>query len=73
VEYISTRSIGYNHINIVTLHAPLNADTHDLLNRLRIDQMKHDAYIINTGRGSLLGTEAFISAYPGTYFDFPIA
>src|ERR1700737_1941707 len=48
--------------NIVTLHTPLNADTHHLLNRQRIAQMKHGAFIINTGRGSLLDTEALIPA-----------
>jgi D-specific alpha-keto acid dehydrogenase len=48
--------------DIVTLHTPLNADTHHLLSRQRIEQMKHGAFIINTGRGSLLDTEALISA-----------
>jgi D-specific alpha-keto acid dehydrogenase len=48
--------------DIVTLHTPLNADTHHLLNRQRIAQMKHGAFIINTGRGSLLDTEALIPA-----------
>jgi D-specific alpha-keto acid dehydrogenase len=48
--------------DIVTLHAPLNADTRHLLNRQRIEQMKHGAFIINTGRGSLLDTEALITA-----------
>jgi D-specific alpha-keto acid dehydrogenase len=46
--------------DIVTLHTPLNADTRHLLNRQRIEQMKHGAFIINTGRGSLLDTEALI-------------
>jgi len=48
--------------DIVTLHTPLNADTHHLLNRQSIAQMKHGAFIINTGRGSLLDTEALIPA-----------
>jgi D-specific alpha-keto acid dehydrogenase len=48
--------------DIVTLHTPLNADTHHLLNRRRIGQMKHGAYIINTGRGPLLDTEALVPA-----------
>lgn len=48
--------------DIVTLHTPLNADTHHLLNRHRIGQMKHGAFIINTGRGSLIDTEALILA-----------
>jgi D-specific alpha-keto acid dehydrogenase len=48
--------------DIVTLHTPLNADTHHLLGRRRIAQMKCGAFIINTGRGSLLDTEALIPA-----------
>jgi D-specific alpha-keto acid dehydrogenase len=48
--------------DIVTLHAPLNADTHHLLDRRRIEQMKRGAFIVNTGRGSLLDTEALVSA-----------
>jgi D-specific alpha-keto acid dehydrogenase len=48
--------------DIVTLHTPLNADTHHLLNRQRLAHLKHGAFIINTGRGSLVDTEALISA-----------
>jgi D-specific alpha-keto acid dehydrogenase len=48
--------------DVVTLHIPLDADTHHLLNHRRIELMKHGALIINTGRGSLLDTEALISA-----------
>jgi D-specific alpha-keto acid dehydrogenase len=48
--------------DIVTLHTPLNADTHHLLNRRRIGQMRRGAYVINTGRGSLLDTEALVQA-----------
>jgi D-specific alpha-keto acid dehydrogenase len=48
--------------DIVTLHTPLNVETRYLLNRRRIDQMKLGAFIINTGRGPLIETEALISA-----------
>jgi D-specific alpha-keto acid dehydrogenase len=48
--------------DIVTLHTPLNADTYHLLNRQRIGLMKRGAFIINTGRGPLLDTEALIAA-----------
>jgi len=48
--------------DIVTLHTPLTADTHHLLNRQRIKQLRHGAFIINTGRGSLLDTEALVAA-----------
>ncbi|HEY4459354.1 MAG TPA: D-isomer specific 2-hydroxyacid dehydrogenase family protein [Pseudonocardiaceae bacterium] len=48
--------------DIVTLHTPLTADTHHLLDRRRIDQLKHGAYVINTGRGGLLDTKALVPA-----------
>jgi D-specific alpha-keto acid dehydrogenase len=47
--------------DIVTLHTPLNANTHHLLNRQRIEQMRHGAFIVNTGRGSLLDTGALLA------------
>jgi D-specific alpha-keto acid dehydrogenase len=51
--------------DVVTLHTPLNADTHHLLNRRRIEQMRYGAFIINTSRGSLLDTEALLEALEG--------
>jgi D-specific alpha-keto acid dehydrogenase len=48
------------HSDVVTLHTPLNADTHHLLNRQCIEQMRPGAFIVNTGRGPLLDTEALI-------------
>jgi D-specific alpha-keto acid dehydrogenase len=48
--------------DIVTLHTPLTADTHHLLDRRRIDRMRRGAVVINTGRGSLLDTEALVRA-----------
>jgi D-specific alpha-keto acid dehydrogenase len=48
--------------DIVTLHTPLTPDTHHLLDRRRIAQMKPEAIVINTGRGALLDTGALLSA-----------
>ncbi|MFI6071991.1 D-isomer specific 2-hydroxyacid dehydrogenase family protein [Actinoplanes sp. NPDC051343] len=48
--------------DIVTLHAPLTADTHHLLGRRQFELMKHGAFVVNTGRGSLLDTEALVAA-----------
>lgn len=48
--------------DMVTLHTPLNADTHHLLNARRMEQMKNGAVIVNTGRGPLLDTEALLLA-----------
>ncbi|MFF7445893.1 MULTISPECIES: NAD(P)-dependent oxidoreductase [unclassified Streptomyces] len=46
--------------DLVTLHTPLTADTHHLLNRRRLAQMKNGALIVNTGRGALIDTEALV-------------
>lgn len=48
--------------DIVSLHAPLTDDTHHLLDRRRIERMKPGAFVVNTGRGSLLDTEALLDA-----------
>ncbi|MER0240564.1 D-isomer specific 2-hydroxyacid dehydrogenase family protein [Streptomyces sp. HSW2009] len=48
--------------DIVTLHTPLHAETHHLLNRQRLEQMKDGALIVNTGRGALIDTEALVQA-----------
>ena len=48
--------------DVVTLHVPLNTDTHRLIGRKQIETMKPGAFLINTGRGALVDTEALIVA-----------
>jgi len=48
--------------DIVTLHVPLTAETHHLLDRRRIERLKRGTVVVNTGRGALLDTEALVSA-----------
>jgi D-specific alpha-keto acid dehydrogenase len=48
--------------DVVTLHITLNAETHHFLNARRIEQMRHGAVVVNTGRGALLDTEALVGA-----------
>jgi len=60
-EYVSLDEL-LQRSDIVTLHTPLNEDTHHLLNRRRIEQVKDGAFIINTGRGALLDTAALVDA-----------
>lgn len=48
--------------DVVTLHTPLTAETHRLLDRRRIERMKRGAVVVNTARGALLDTEALVSA-----------
>jgi D-specific alpha-keto acid dehydrogenase len=60
-DYVSLGEL-LQQSDLVTLHTPLTADTHHLLNRHRLERTKHGAVIVNTGRGGLLDTEALVSA-----------
>jgi D-specific alpha-keto acid dehydrogenase len=60
-EYVSL-DLLLQESDVVTLHAPLTRGTHHLVDRRRIGQMRQGAYIINTGRGALLDTEALLPA-----------
>ncbi|MEU8224227.1 D-isomer specific 2-hydroxyacid dehydrogenase family protein [Kribbella sp. NPDC048915] len=51
--------------DVVTLHTPLTARTHHLLDRRRIAQLKPGAFVINTGRGGLIDTPALVDALEG--------
>ena len=71
LAYDTRPKVSANHVSlsellersdIVTLHTPLTAETHHLLDRHRIDRMKHGAVIVNTGRGALIDTEALVAA-----------
>ncbi len=46
--------------DIVTLNCPLTDDTHHLIDDERVQQMKHGAMLVNTGRGALVDTEAVL-------------
>ena len=48
--------------DIITLHAPLNEQTHHLINGDNIYKIKKGAYLINTARGGLVDTDALVKA-----------
>ena len=48
--------------DIVTLHLPLTADTHHVIGREQLAAMKHGAFLVNTGRGALVDTDALVGA-----------
>jgi D-specific alpha-keto acid dehydrogenase len=60
-DYVSLGAL-LEQSDIVTLHTPLTAETHHLLDRGHIERMKHGAVIVNTGRGGLLDTQALVGA-----------
>jgi D-lactate dehydrogenase len=61
VEYVPIEDLLAGS-DIVSLHLPLNPDTHHLINQRSLDAMKSGAYLINTSRGKLVDTRALIAA-----------
>ncbi|NKF49259.1 2-hydroxyacid dehydrogenase [Shewanella sp. WXL01] len=53
VEYISLEEM-YPQCDIISLHCPLTADNHHLLNAESFAKMKQGVMVINTSRGGLL-------------------
>jgi D-specific alpha-keto acid dehydrogenase len=60
-EYVALGAL-LEQSDVITLHTPLTAQTHRLLDRRRIERMKPGAVIVNTARGALVDTEALVSA-----------
>lgn len=46
--------------DFVSLHLPLNAQTHHMLDRSALESMKPGAYLINTSRGALVDEDALV-------------
>ena len=61
VQYVSMEDLLKNS-DIVSLHCPLNPETHYLINAPAIGKMHHGAMLINTSRGAVIDTRAVISS-----------
>jgi erythronate-4-phosphate dehydrogenase len=56
-DFVSLEEV-LSKADIVTLHTPLDASTHHLLNPDNISLMRHNAALINASRGECVATEA---------------
>ncbi len=61
IELISIDDV-FRRADMVTLHTPLTADTHHLVNARRLALMKPTALLVNTARGGLVDEEALYQA-----------
>lgn len=61
VEYLPVVDV-FKQSDIISLHCPLNEQTHHIINKETLDIMKPGITIINTSRGGLIDTKAAIHA-----------
>ena len=63
---LGVRSVGLEELlaaaDFVSVHCPLNEQTRGLIGNTEIEQMKHDAYLINTARGGIVDEDALFDA-----------
>jgi len=61
VRYVGLAEL-FPEADLISLHCPLTPETHHLVNRDAIKQMKRGVMLINTSRGAVIDTKAVIEA-----------
>ncbi len=68
-DYVSLDTL-YQHSDIISLHVPLLADTHHLINAEAIAKMKRGVMLINTSRGALTDAQALINGLKTSHIGY---
>ena len=61
IQYVGLDQI-YRQSDIISLHLPLTAETHYMVNTAAFEQMKPKVFLVNTARGAIIDTKALIRA-----------
>ena len=61
ITYVSLEEL-LRESDVVTIHLRLTEDSHGLIARAELEQMKPSAILINTARGAIVDTEALVDA-----------
>ncbi|WP_299989197.1 2-hydroxyacid dehydrogenase [uncultured Pontibacter sp.] len=69
IEFTDLSSI-YANSDIISLHCPLTPQTHHIISKETITQMKPGVMLINTSRGALVDTKAVISALKSGHIKY---
>ena len=60
VNYVDIKAL-YQQSDVISLHCPLTADTHHLINQAALQDMEQGVMLINTSRGAVIDTPAVIN------------
>lgn len=61
IEYVTNEEL-FSRADIISLHCPLTPQTHHIINAESLSLMKPEALLVNTSRGSLIDSEALLTA-----------
>lgn len=61
IDYVALETL-FRESDIISLHCPLNEETHHMIGEQALDMMKPGTMLINTSRGGLVDTHAAIQA-----------
>ncbi len=61
LEYVSLEELC-KAADVISIHLPLNTETHHLIDKTLIDLMKPNALIVNTARGAIINTKDVMDA-----------
>lgn len=59
-KYVSLKEL-LRESDVVSLHCPLNENTRHILDSRTLGYLKKDSFLLNTGRGALIDTDALIA------------
>lgn len=61
LKYVSLEEV-FKESDIISIHLPLNTETHHLIDKKALDLMKSNCIIVNTARGAVINTKDMIEA-----------
>ena len=74
VEALGARYVGWGELigqsDIITLHCPLNPESHHLIDAAAVEQMRDGVMLINTSRGALVDTAAVIGGLKSGHIGY---
>ena len=65
IEFVDDVNTIFSESDYISLHTPLNPQTHHIVNAATLGLMKPDSYLINTSRGPVVDETALLDALNG--------